>query len=215
MLSTLKTILANVNYSFNLRPGFTMESASELLSKARLLFEAGETADSLNAVKQAYEIRPDAKIARKIELLENVLRDEQDKENENKTAKLVARLEAEARQLFSAKNDIDGALAKLREALKLCPSSDRLQRRIDRLLALKTDQQPKKKENPALARVAIDDLITKAGNLSIQEEGEDKEVASVAPSRSSEPSASRGNRIAAQYASVSIVYHIGDMCHLL
>uniref|UniRef100_A0A5K3FXC3 DNA excision repair protein ERCC-6 n=2 Tax=Mesocestoides corti TaxID=53468 RepID=A0A5K3FXC3_MESCO len=53
------------------------EVVNELLTAARLLFEAGKTKDSLEKVKQAYAVLPDPKTARKIERLEAVLASEE------------------------------------------------------------------------------------------------------------------------------------------
>nr|CDS33547.2 DNA excision repair protein ERCC 6 [Hymenolepis microstoma] len=70
----------------------TVES---LLSEARILFEQGNTEDSLAKIKEAYAIDPNRKILRKLERLEEVL------ENERKLA-LVAAVEEQSNNTNSA-----------------------------------------------------------------------------------------------------------------
>lgn len=61
------------------------QKVETLLSKARILFEQGDTAGSIAKVKKAYAIDPNPKTLRKLERLEAVL------ENERKMAAEVIR----------------------------------------------------------------------------------------------------------------------------
>lgn len=120
-----------------------VNTANELLNRARLLYEEEKIAESLVLLEGAYSLDPNPKTARKITRLKEALAMKNEVEAEA-ARKASANLEKKARALFQCK-DYRGTLDLLLQANDLCPS-DKLKRRIERLQDLIAEEEEEKND---------------------------------------------------------------------
>ncbi|EUB61552.1 DNA excision repair protein ERCC-6-like protein [Echinococcus granulosus] len=120
-----------------------VNTANELLNRARLLYEEEKIAESLVLLEEAYSLDPNPKTARKITRLKEALAMKNEVEAEA-ARKASANLEKKARALFQCK-DYRGTLDLLLQANDLCPS-DKLKRRIERLQDLIAEEEEEKND---------------------------------------------------------------------